>query len=674
MGHLKLTKVQVIAHKDSVKPLLEAVQKYGSFHTVSFDTPHEGTDRHKATGLQDAKDRLSSIDKTLQLLEPHRQKGDLLDELLPVKDDLSKEQADKLVENAKPDLVVSRILKLEEERSHHEKEIGQLEQTIAALGPWKKLAFTRSALSKTQRVRIETGTIPSSNLDTLRETLSEKGSTWELETVPQAEDLSEIIPVLFFCLSNEASRYMPALNEAGFQEFRLPEQFTPQKEVERLNRQIHNHKLEIKQCVHSIADKARYVKALRLARDNAACEIARMEKEGEAISTRTTVVLEGWVPLSDFPDLKHKLERFKTVYIEKIEKGEDEEEPVALANGTFASPFEVITGLYSTPQSDEYDPTPFLAPFFAVFVGLCLTDAGYGLIILLGCLALLKRLKPTGPSRNLLITLSICGVSTIIIGTLAGGFLGITSSSDTVRETFPTLNRLMVSIQESKYGFDPIKDSMFFFQMALMFGVIHVSFGHMIKAYANFEKGKVMDAVFDQFSWLSIIFGALCMIANSVQAFPGAPLGTIGMAAMVIGATLIVLFAGRENDGIAGRLGGGLFELYGVTGLFGDVLSYARLLALGLATGVIGGVVNTMAFKTLAIPYGIGYLMFIFVFVAGHLGNLGISAMGAFIHSLRLQFVEFFPKFYEGGGEAFTPLTEDRQYTFIKQDRVRSEN
>ena len=600
---------------------------------------------HNAEGLQTAKDKLSSIDKALQLLEPHREKGNILDELLPVADSLSQEQAEKLVENAKPDLVVSRILKLEEERMHHEKDISNLEQAIEELKPWKNLPFTRAAFAKSGRVRIETGTIPSSNIPALKETLAGKGNTWDLETVPQKNPQPEQMPVIFFCLAGEASTYLPALNEAGFQEFRLPEQFTPEKESLRNQEHINKLNIEIKQCVNSIADKARYVKALRLERDNTSSEIARLEKEREALSTRTTVVLEGWVPVADFPDLKHKLERFKTVYIDKIEKAEDEEEPVALANSTLNSPFEVITGLYSMPQSSEYDPTPFLAPFFAIFVGLCLTDAGYGLLLLIGCLALLKHLKPTGATRKLLITLCICGVSTIIIGTLAGGFLGITSSSDVVKETFPTLNRVMVSIQESKYGFDPIKDSMFFFQMALMFGIIHVSFGHIIKAYANFEKGKVLDAVFDQFSWLSIIFGAMCLVAHSAKAFPGAPLNTIGLASMAIGAALIVIFAGRENEGIAGRIGGGLFELYGVTGLFGDVLSYARLLALGLATGVIGGVVNTMAFKTLDIPYGIGYFMFIFVFVAGHLGNLGISAMGAFIHSLRLQFVEFFPKF-----------------------------
>jgi V/A-type H+-transporting ATPase subunit I len=512
--------------------------------------------------------------------------------------------------------------------------------------------------------------VPTQNLETLKVALSECDDLWELEVIPVKSKNTDLTPVLLIFLSSKASNYIPHLNEAGFQEFRLPERFTPAKEILRHKEHITRLKIEIKQCVNSISDKARYVKALRLALDNVACEISRLEKENEALATRTTVVIEGWIPLDDFPDLKHKLERFGTVYIEIIDAPEDEEAPVMLSNGSFATPFEVVTELYATPQGKEYDPTPFLAPFFALYFGVCLTDAGYGLVLLIACMLLLKRLRPAGGTKKLLVTLGICGGSTIILGLLTGGFFGITSSSDPVKAAFPALNNFLVSMQKSAIGFDPMTDTMFFFKLVLVFGVIHVSLGYLIKAWWNIQNNKAADAFYDQFSWLSIITGAMFLAVNYLGLLPYASVQYAGIGFMILGSLIVLIYAGRENDGLVGRIGGGLFELYGITGIFGDVLSYARLLALGMATGVIAGVINTIAFMVLDVPFGIGYLLFVIIFVTGHLSNIAINTMGAFVHTLRLQFVEFFTKFYEGGGEPFSPLTEEREFTFIRERKT----
>jgi len=428
MGHLKLTKVQILSHKNSVRDLLEDVQKYGSFHAINVDEPYEGTNRHNTEELLSSKNKQHDVEKALNLLEPYRVKGNFLDEMLPVKNELSQEQATKLIENAKPDLVIDRIIKLDETIKKHEKEISTIEGQISSLQLWENFPLTRRAFSNARKVRIETGNVPYQNINALMETLSNAGDRWELELVPISTVTNEQQPVLFFCLSSEASTYIPILNEAGFQEYRLPERFTPEKEILRCEENVSKLKAEIKHCISTMVTKAKYVKVLRLTLDNIKSLIARLEKENEALCTRTTVVIEGWLPEKDFPELKHKFEKSGTVHIEKIEKLKDEEEPVELINNSFSSPFEVITSLYSMPKNTEYDPTPFLAPFFAIFIGLCLTDAAYGLIILIGCLALLKRLNPSGAARKLLITLSICGVSTIIIGGLAGGFMGITSS------------------------------------------------------------------------------------------------------------------------------------------------------------------------------------------------------------------------------------------------------
>ena len=665
MSHKELSKVRVFAYRKTVAALLEALQGYGAFHPLKLEEPYEGTEVHSSSELKTARSEKETLERAIELLEPYRDKGSFLDEMLPQKTELKEDDKKRLLKGNRPIKLAQEIIELEQERQGYEKEHESLLSQADDLIPWRSLDVTRSKLSKASRVRFETGVISAQAIPSLQAALDKAGSRWDFHTIKNPEAAGQI-PVVFTCLASEASTYLPILNEAGFQELRLPREFPPRKEEERLRDKARQALLEANQRKKRIAGKAKDIAALRLAYDEAICSINRLEGEERAVATRSTMVLEGWVPSADFPELKHRVESLSTAFIEKVKPKPDEEPPVALQNNAFASPFEVVTDLFNRPRPDEFDPTPFLAPFFAIYFGICLTDAGYGLVLLLACYLLIRRLKPSGASYKLLLSLGICGAATVVLGLLTGGLFGILNSPE-ADAAIPMVRKVLEPIQ----WYDPMADQMYFFKLVLLFGIFQVAFGFALKGWANLKEEKVADAFFDQASWLLIIGGAFTLSLGAVGTIGSGHARFIGGGMMILGGLIVLLFSGREQENLFVRFAAGLYGLYGVTGIFGDVLSYARLLALGIATGVIAGVVNTVAAMCLDIPYGIGIAMFIVVLVFGHLANIAMNCMGAFVHTMRLQFVEFFTKFYEGGGEPFRPLAEEREYTIVQRRKTR---
>lgn len=335
----------------------------------------------------------------------------------------------------------------------------------------------------------------------------------------------------------------------------------------------------------------------------------------------------------------------KNSYYLTFENSLEEDVPIKLENNSFVEPFESITEMYSLPQYTEIDPTPIMSIFYFIFFGMMLSDAGYGLTMVIGTLIALNIFKLDKGMKNFMKLFLYLGISTTIWGAIYGGWFG-DAPAQFVGKVAPDI-------------LSPSTQIMAVLGLAVVFGVIHIFVGLGIKAYVLFKKGKVIDAIYDVGLWYISLIGIFLMIAGIA--------GSIGKIMIILGFGGLILTQGRDADTFIGKLGGGLYGLYGITGYIGDIVSYSRLLALGLATGFIANAFNLMINL---IPAPIKYFVGPIIFVCGHLFNLGVNALGAYVHSSRLQYLEFFNKFYEGGGKVFTPFKAVSKFMVVSNEEI----
>ena len=389
--------------------------------------------------------------------------------------------------------------------------------------------------------------------------------------------------------------------------------------------------------------------------------LAKQRGDARALlgATESTFVVNGWCPAEVCVRLEEALgEDGAAVAVEARDPRPDEQPPVRLDNRRGAAPFEIVTNIYGWPSYREVDPTPVLAPFFALFFALALTDAGYGILMVAYCWWMIRRPTTPKPSHKFFRLMLKGGAVTIFTGALTGGWFG--NSLDFL----PASLGFLTTIKDTILLLDPIKQPMVFLMMSLVLGLLHLMTGIAVKMYMGIRAGRPVDAVVDQGLWLILLPALGLMAAGGAL---GSAWATAGRYAAIAAAAGLVLTQGRAAPNIIGKVFGGLYSLYGLIGYLSDTLSYTRLFALGLATASLGMAINQIALMVRPVPL-IGLVLTLGIMAVGHLVSLLINAFGAFIHSGRLQFVEFFTKFFEGGGKAFKPFAERPRYTQVTQD------
>ena len=373
------------------------------------------------------------------------------------------------------------------------------------------------------------------------------------------------------------------------------------------------------------------------------------------LATERTFYIDGWIPAVEAQNLANLLEKHGCYY-EITAPAKDEETPVLLKNNAVITPIEAITELYDTPSSREIDPTPVFAFFYVMFFGIMFADIGYGILLTALSVVLIKVGKLEGGVHKFVKQLGYCGVSTIIWGFIFGSFFGniIPVASENFFGTTVTLQPLW---------FDPIENVMKMLIFACACGVVHIFVGLGVKAYSHLREGKVLDAINDSFLWYTLLIGLLLMLGGD---FVFQEPNNVGMIMSIVGASGIIILPLFMGKGIGKLIG--LWNLYNITRYLADVLSYARLLGLCLAGAVIAQVFNMIA----AMPGSgiLGVILFIIIAIVAHVFNFLVSALGAFVHAIRLQYVEFFSKFYEGGGTPFKPFMNNTKYIKITKEEI----
>lgn len=381
---------------------------------------------------------------------------------------------------------------------------------------------------------------------------------------------------------------------------------------------------------------------------------SRLEAEGQVRHTNYTFLLRGYIPKEKSAALKQRLEQEYVVNIELQDLAPEDDPPVLLKNPKFIRAYENVLAMFGAPNPREWDPMPILAPFSFIFFGMMLSDVGYGALLMILCFYLLKSGKVRGGGADMVKMLFLSGISSTIWGFVFGGFFGNLLDKVTMgKVTFPAL------------WFNPLDDPIKLLIWSMLFGVVHLFFGMGIDMYNKINHGDWKSAWFDVFPWYLIVTGAGILLGKG--SFPAGiqdTAGTVAYVLMGVGAAVIVLMAGRDVKNPIGRFLKGLLGLYDITGFLSDILSYSRILALVLATSVIALVFNEIGM--LLGPTIPGYILFIFSALIGHTLNLALSALSAFVHSSRLQYVEFFGKFYESGGKFFKPLKLETEHYWLE--------
>ena len=462
--------------------------------------------------------------------------------------------------------------------------------------------------------------------------------TWQ-----QASSDRSLRYLLVMCHGSVKERALSALRDLGFSTVSFRGMTGTAKENDKALAEnlaaLEKERQEIEQRIAGLGGKR---EALLEASDRAAIALRREEAKSRLVGTDKVFLLEGWLPADRCAALEKALEPF-TCAIETREPTEDEypQVPVQLKNNKLTRPLNMVTEMYSLPAYGTLDPNPLMAPFFILFYGIMMADMGYGLLMMIASVIISKKYRPKGTSGELFSLLGLCGISTFIMGALTGGFFG------------DFLTQLVAIVSPGPVFalpklFDPLDDLTMILIGSMALGMVQIVTGMAISLIEKCKRKKFLDAFFEEITWW-IVFVGIALLA----------LGK-GAAVLYVGCALVLLGPIVQGKGW-GKLTGVFGSLYNhVTGYFGDILSYTRLMALMLAGSVIAQVFNMLA----AMPGNV--IAFIIISMLGNAMNFGLNLLGCYVHDLRLQCLEFFNKFYVDGGKPFRPMTLDTEYVDLQ--------
>ncbi len=426
---------------------------------------------------------------------------------------------------------------------------------------------------------------------------------------------------------------------------------------------------ELQTCIDRLCELSPLLEDLQVLYDVEMTTLTAARQKQKLAATESCVLLEGWIPLENADKVKHTLRHLHCAF-DLTDPAEGEEPPVLLKNNGYASNFEWVVGMYAYPKYGSYDPTFIMSIYYFVIFGLMFADVGYGLLLTLGGFLAPKLMKVSPGMKRMLTMFGYCGIACTLLGAVFGGWFGdlpyaiMTTymgyeSVEAAKAAAPIFNGVTLTMNGEPMSLNPIENPIPFLVISLAMGLVHIVGGMAVKFYMLCREGKIFSAIFDIGSYW-ILFGGIGLIFVD---------STVGLAVTIMGVLMIVLTQGREKKNIFAKLVFGLKGLYDLINYASDLLSYSRILALGLAAGVMAQVFNLLA--TMGGPTIPGFLLMIIIMLVGHGLNMAINLLGAFVHTCRLQYLEFFNKFYEDGGAPFDPALPSEKYSTAESEQTK---
>lgn len=666
MAIVKMSKMSLVAHSNERSKLLRIFLKSGNVEIIKSEELKTSNYYDDYSRKEKIESKMLKISFALSFLGEMVKEQSAIDKNLAPKINLKRENRlvdiEEYDENAKEEVeIFSTIENMERINSvlvDIKSEKARNDAFIEYLSVYKDVEIPFSMIKNTKNTLMVLGTAPISNIKNIKSGIEDHAVIKNLD----GDKLSALIIISHKDNKDKINSILSA-NEFTLNSY---ECFgTAKEEIDELKRC--NEELERlrRENIAKSMNLVYAVNSLKLLYDFYEIELAKLACMAGCNHTQNAFIMEGWVVADKADELKKQIEekckRAVVMFREPIDR---EMPPTLCKNNKFVSSFEGITDMFGMPSYREKDPNIFVAMFYFLFFGIMMSDAGYGLIMAIACSIFVLLKKPVKKSGQMIMMFLFCGISTFLWGALFGGWFGIELPES--------------SIFSKIAWFNPLNEPLKMFVLSLGMGLLQIGTGFAIKGVSQIKQGEVFQGILNNFSWVVIFIGILFLSPN-IMVFLGAinpsPIpswfalcGEIGKYIALIGMIMLIIggMVGKKNP--VKMVGGALGNVYGGINVISDLLSYSRLFGLGLTTGVIGYVVNMLADIVVNTFFGgnwIGWIIAVPVLIIGHTFNLAINLLGAYVHNSRLQYIEFFGRFYEGSGHAFKPLGSKTKYTYL---------
>lgn len=651
MAIIKMKRLRLLALRSDREELLHTLQRLGC---VEISEPPEADGRSDAppgdwegppaalelrtpdgSALDQAREEKQSAERALSVLARHGAKGR---GMLTPRPQLTEEELFEPGACAAGTQAVEAVLRKDREAALLQTEQGKLTAQKAALAPWLSLDLPLESGS-TREMLVQFGTLTAARPLEEAQQAVERAS--ELAQLIQASASREVRYCLLVCHKSAQEAVLEALRDFGWSRVTLNGWTGTARENDaHLDRELSENAERLRQTEEELAGMTGLAEDVRRASDRASVRIDREESRARLRDTEQTFLLQGWIPAEQWEETERKLSAYPCAWqVEDPAEEEYPQVPVSLKNNWLTRPLNMVTEMYSLPAYGTVDPNPLMAPFFILFYGVMMADMGYGLLMMLASVVVLTKARPQKGMHDFFALLGLCGVSTFLMGALTGGFFG-----DFIPQLLKLLDPESTFVWFWPPLFTPLDNTLQILVGSMALGVVQIVTGMAVSFVQKIRNGKWMDAVWEEGTWWLV--------------FAGIALAALGMTNLVLYAGAAMVLAGPLITGKGfGKLTGIFGSLYNhVTGYFGDILSYSRLMALMLAGSVIAQVFNTLG----AIPGNV--VIFVVISMVGNALNFALNLLGCYVHDLRLQCLEYFGKFYEDGGRPFRPLDLNTKY------------
>ena len=652
MAIAKMNKVMLIAPTDKQNDLLDAIQELQSLEVTSLEQAKElftensialqEVDTEEMNALQQ---KFEGIHAAITFVEKNQKQPSLIQKLKTPKEQFTLSELQKEVQSWDADALVEHVESIRTTLRKKDEKLKELREKEALLRKWSVLDFYPKDIFKHPYTKTKMGTIPQATDNAYLEGLKQS----ELISVHEVYHTREEIGLLVTYPRKAQQAAKEELAKAHFSIVWYAFEEAPSVELEK-NLKAQQAVVEAKKKVlNDLQEEKDLLRQLQLSAEVTYNELQKEQAKNELVNGQHVFVLQGWMTQKAAEavesQLKEKLGEGEYVFLPlEIAEEEYEEVPTVLENNAFLQPFENLTEMYGLPKYGELDPTPYTAPFYLVFFGMMAADLGYGALLWLGTFIMLKFFHfDKGMNRNLKF-FHLLSYPVMIWGIVFGSAFG------------------------ADLPFQPLslsKDLITIMILSIIFGVIQIMVGLSLGAYSNLKKKAYVDAYTSHLGWLAIITGIILYVLGSMV-LNISWIATIGSSIAIIAAVAIVVVTVLSSENKWGGLASGLYNLYGISGYVADVVSYTRLMALAVSGGSIASAFNMLVGF---LPPVARFTAGIFLIVALQGLNIFLSFLGAYVHGLRLQFVEFFGKFYDGGGHALKPFKTYEKYVDIKQQK-----